>query len=149
MIRKALMILSLIGLSISLGVWGMSYTVIGWSNGRTIISVSSGAFRYVEFVDLPPTMSKWWWSGIDSFDTGLIPSAGMNRGMHSLVLPFWIPCVLFAGVLWYCNRPGALRRRRQKRGLCVNCGYDLTGNVTGVCSECGATIGVEYLREHS
>jgi len=25
-------------------------------------------------------------------------------------------------------------------GRCQNCGYDLTGNVTGVCSECGRAI---------
>ena len=34
-----------------------------------------------------------------------------------------------------------LRRRRATRrslqGLCVNCGYNLTGNVSGVCPECG------------
>jgi len=32
------------------------------------------------------------------------------------------------------------RRRRRKRGLCVACGYDLTGNVSGVCSECGRRV---------
>ena len=33
---------------------------------------------------------------------------------------------------------GPLRRlRRRRQGRCVRCGYDLTGNVTGVCSECG------------
>ena len=29
------------------------------------------------------------------------------------------------------------RRRRRRRGECLNCGYNLTGNVTGICSECG------------
>ena len=33
---------------------------------------------------------------------------------------------------------GPLRRwRRRKRGLCIRCGYNLEGNVSGVCSECG------------
>ncbi len=33
---------------------------------------------------------------------------------------------------------GPLRRhRRRKRGLCLKCGYNLVGNVTGVCPECG------------
>jgi uncharacterized paraquat-inducible protein A len=27
---------------------------------------------------------------------------------------------------------------RAKRGLCVHCGYNLAGNVTGRCPECGA-----------
>ena len=36
---------------------------------------------------------------------------------------------------------GPLRRyRRRKKGLCVSCGYDLTGNVSGVCPECGTDI---------
>jgi hypothetical protein len=26
---------------------------------------------------------------------------------------------------------------RRRRGLCVKCGYNLTGNATGVCPECG------------
>ena len=33
---------------------------------------------------------------------------------------------------------GPLRRSHRRRlGLCVKCGYDLTGNVSGVCPECG------------
>ena len=36
---------------------------------------------------------------------------------------------------------GPLRRyRRRRRGLCLKCGYDLTGNVSGVCPECGAEV---------
>jgi hypothetical protein len=30
------------------------------------------------------------------------------------------------------------RAERGRRGLCVWCGYDLTGNESGVCPECGA-----------
>jgi len=32
-----------------------------------------------------------------------------------------------------------LRQWRRQHGLCQSCGYDLTGNVSGVCPECGAT----------
>ena len=36
---------------------------------------------------------------------------------------------------------GPVRRwRRRRKGLCIGCGYDLTGNVSGVCSECGREI---------
>ena len=31
-------------------------------------------------------------------------------------------------------------RRRRRSGRCVSCGYCLTGNVTGVCSECGTSV---------
>lgn len=33
-----------------------------------------------------------------------------------------------------------LRRKRRGPNDCTNCGYDLTGNVAGRCSECGAEV---------
>jgi len=38
----------------------------------------------------------------------------------------------------------SLVRRRQRPSLerCVKCGYNLRGNVSGVCSECGTPINV-------
>jgi len=32
------------------------------------------------------------------------------------------------------------RYRRRRRGLCLKCSYDLTGNTSGVCPECGQRI---------
>lgn len=32
------------------------------------------------------------------------------------------------------------RRRAARREGCRSCGYDLTGNVSGVCPECGAAV---------
>ena len=32
------------------------------------------------------------------------------------------------------------QRERVKRGLCPTCGYDFTGNVSGVCPECGTRL---------
>jgi len=31
-------------------------------------------------------------------------------------------------------------RRRLLTNLCIECGYDLTGNVSGICPECGSPI---------
>ena len=37
---------------------------------------------------------------------------------------------------------GPLRRyRRREKGCCLKCGYNLTGNVSGVCPECGEPAG--------
>ena len=56
-------------------------------------------------------------------------------------LPAWAPFVLLGAYPFTMFMRGPLRRyRRRKRGLCVRCGYDLTGNVSGVCSECGASL---------
>ena len=42
-------------------------------------------------------------------------------------------------VLRHNNRRFEEQRRAERRraGLCERCGYDLTGNVSGVCPECG------------
>ena len=44
-----------------------------------------------------------------------------------------------AGVVAYVvsERRDARRLRRVLRGRCESCDYDLTGNVSGVCPECG------------
>jgi rubrerythrin len=33
-----------------------------------------------------------------------------------------------------------IRERRAAKGACRVCGYDLTGNVSGICPECGLPI---------
>lgn len=51
-----------------------------------------------------------------------------------VTVPLWIPFLLLAvptARLWW------LDRRRMPPGHCPRCGYDLTGNVSGRCPECG------------
>lgn len=54
-------------------------------------------------------------------------------------LPLWVPFVIVGiptAALWR-------RDRRFPAGHCQSCGYDLTGNKSGVCPECGCNIGQE------
>jgi rRNA maturation endonuclease Nob1 len=46
---------------------------------------------------------------------------------------------LFLSARWLIT--DKLRRARRKRGHCVPCGYDLTGNESGACPECGEKVG--------
>lgn len=51
-----------------------------------------------------------------------------------IVLPLWILVAAVAAptaFVWWFDRPRFLR------GHCQHCGYDLTGNVSGRCPECG------------
>ena len=68
----------------------------------------------------------------------------MNAGVlrRTFEAPVWfVSSVLFLLPLTMIGKPILLKWRRRGKGLCLECGYNLTGNVTGVCPECGATAG--------
>ncbi len=54
------------------------------------------------------------------------------------ILPLWLPFVAVGGptafLIWRD------RRRRIPPGHCQSCGYNLTGNTSGICPECGTPI---------
>ena len=43
-------------------------------------------------------------------------------------------------ILGKLDEPDRLRKRRRAKGLCENCGYNLKGNISGKCPECGWSI---------
>ncbi|MCH8805988.1 MAG: hypothetical protein IH986_07860 [Planctomycetes bacterium] len=51
-----------------------------------------------------------------------------------LMLPLWIPFVLAGALTVFCWRS------RVSKGCCRQCGYNLTGNVSGRCPECGSDV---------
>jgi hypothetical protein len=60
---------------------------------------------------------------------------------RSITFPLWLPALVAAAMTGYSYR--RVRRTRlsarfRAPGVCRRCGYDLTGNVSGVCPECGA-----------
>ncbi len=65
----------------------------------------------------------------------------MAPGIWWTALPLWLIFAIVAVPTWYCWRRSRHRyRRRVAHGCCFQCGYNLTGNVSGICSECGAPI---------
>jgi hypothetical protein len=50
--------------------------------------------------------------------------------------PFLLSCLLLLPAAAAAVRREQVRQR-QKAGLCTQCGYDLKGNRSGVCPECG------------
>jgi hypothetical protein len=64
----------------------------------------------------------------------LWPALMIDHGLWYLSMPYWLMMVcvgLPTGFLWWRDR------RRRPLGHCQQCGYDLTGNVSGRCPECG------------
>ena len=58
-------------------------------------------------------------------------------GWNMIVIPLWAPlaCVSLLTVVLFIRN-----RARPLKGCCVACSYNLTGNVSGVCPECGTKI---------
>jgi hypothetical protein len=72
----------------------------------------------------------------------LTPYAAPRRWQCRCLLPLWIPIVLLA-----LPTISAARKRRALRAAsvrddppCSHCGYSLTGNISGVCPECGTAL---------
>jgi len=75
------------------------------------------------------------------------PAHNLGYAVHEakiLDLPIWMMLLvipLLSIYPLYALTTGPLRLRyRRKKGLCLRCGYNLTGNVSGVCPECGERI---------
>ncbi len=79
---------------------------------------------------------------------GIDDDAGENwstvRNGFQVASPVWFPPVGAVAIGAYPLSAfirGPLRRRgRRRRGLCLGCGYDLTGNVSGLCPECASPV---------
>ena len=68
-------------------------------------------------------------------------SHGFIQFIAFMSIPSVMSLAVFGGLTQLLAR---LRRakgnRRRKKGLCLKCGYNLKGNVSGVCPECGEQI---------
>ena len=75
------------------------------------------------------------WMGF--FFSGRI--AGPLGTGYLLILPDWLLCLalLVPPARWVW---GWRRDRLQRDGHCAKCGYDLAGNTSGICPECGTPI---------
>jgi hypothetical protein len=62
-----------------------------------------------------------------------------------IVIPLWMPFALTSVLPAMATLFWIRARFTQKQGHCVACQYDLTGNTSGVCPECGTAI-VEQAR---
>jgi hypothetical protein len=66
---------------------------------------------------------------------------GLSGWLPSPLMPILIFVPVGILVAVFIERPLRERRRRGRLGLCLKCGYDLRGNISGVCPECGTTAG--------
>lgn len=64
----------------------------------------------------------------------LLPDTRFVAGNIRISIPLWVPSLIVAiptALLWWLGREGFPPQ------CCPKCGYDSTGNTSGVCPECG------------
>lgn len=67
----------------------------------------------------------------------------ISAGYRSVVVPWWVPFLLsgYLPAIWAIIRSRQWRQdTRRRQHQCLVCGYNLVGNASGVCPECGTTI---------
>ncbi len=106
--------------------WLLSHALmIGWQGKTLSVAVAFGQLRI------------WRWSA--RYPSGLIAD-GASATMAGwffpqiVVLPLWPFALASLFLTIMVVRQG---RRRFRAGCWLTCGYDLTGNVSGRCPECG------------
>jgi|CXWL01.1.fsa_nt_gi hypothetical protein len=70
--------------------------------------------------------------------TDATPSVWKSTTSTYINIPYWFVGVLLATYpAWTLVGRPVYNYRRYRRGHCIKCGYNLTGNASGVCPECG------------
>jgi hypothetical protein len=103
------------------------------------IECGNGCIRACRFASYPDEHAlRWEWDVLRySPNRALLPAMWSLPTQRGFILPLWLPflvVVMLTAILWSRDRRGILPDR------CQHCGCDLTGNVSGVCSECGAAV---------
>jgi hypothetical protein len=146
---------TIVSLAISLGVCGfwvyaeLPPHLVGYSRGCVFASFCEDAeyiggfpkirpdgggeaLCYAIFTGSTPAPHRF------AFRSGRLKGGGGR--WWTVAIPLWSILVVTA-LLPAARVAGRLRRGRRRRvGLCVSCGYDLTGNKSGACPECGTAI---------
>jgi hypothetical protein len=55
-------------------------------------------------------------------------------------LPLWVPASVFLSIAVAIRLAPRFLRKSRFAGLCLACGYNLTGNTSGTCPECGTPV---------
>ncbi len=138
------------GLSILLLIISVDYT-FGWSGRYVSINCYNGVidcFVYEGFKQFPWAEDYGFYGGSESvhdanfmarllfIDMRWLPKITNIFNLISLEIPLWMFGLLFALLSAGFRKYGG----RIRPGHCYHCDYDLTGNKSGVCSECGTDI---------
>ena len=131
--------------------WWRSYRAADWAflaQGRVVFN-SYPSEVVVEFYPPSPQGPWWGWERLEDvtntrkglMDFGINLAGGLTADVPpNLRFPTWAIAAAGAMLLMPIGLGLLSRTRRRGVGKCAQCGYDLTGNVSGTCPECGMRL---------
>jgi hypothetical protein len=135
--------------------WVRSFWVMSelshWQDGvQSDSGLGGGAFWVDRFTEVSNSWRTPGWSFHNApFQSGILSGISTVAGFSyehdkygnlMLTVPLWFAaacCAPFPAI-WAASR---LKWRRHAANTCMHCRYDLTGNTSGVCPECGTPVG--------
>lgn len=91
---------------------------------------------HVSYMEDEPDLAFFLLPGFETFQRYLA-SGRFHASGFTLRTGGWLPSLLAVITGFFAIRAMIRHRRGLRKGSCRDCGYDLTGNVSGRCPECG------------
>ncbi len=120
------------------GLWAMLLLcVLDWATHANPYVLDAG--KHLELGIGRSSIRILWTSYGDAIAWDVVhitPSSSIRENSFYLALPLHLGVLIIllpTAILWR-------RDRRRAKGQCHRCGYNLTGNTSGVCPECGTAI---------
>lgn len=121
---------------------GTFWSVFGYQNSTMSINLWGGCLEISAYP--AGTGSQGWFAAWQPYEVYWLPEFiyGKFSGARTthLFLPLWMPLLVLGPTTIITTMRWWKRNRRLLAGDCRKCGYDLTGNTSGACPECGAAI---------
>lgn len=136
---------------LSVAMWAASYARFFYRAPNSLFGFQTGTVQ-VQFKSTPWKQRPspwpdsvayrlgWHYMGYRGLATRWWPAGTRRANFWAVHIPLWMPAVLFGASFRYVYPPYRRYKRRKRLGLCLTCGYDLTGNESGKCPECGTAV---------
>ncbi len=125
------------------------YREISWNRhgAKTILAIQSGRFWFARYTGTTASLPfrEVRLGGFIVRESTTEPweprwNESTIQLCHQVRIPLWLPFALFIALPARALFRRLIRWQHRNAGLCVRCKYDLTGNVSGVCPECGTAV---------
>ena len=132
--------LSILGMTVSCMIIILLLTSLvrtyGYSRPNRTINISGGSLFIISSRHLWGKRAGWYWKDWEGGMACWLPKVRTKGAFTGFSVPLWIPFVVVFVPSFLAWRSS----RKRRPGYCRRCSYDLTGNESGVCPECGTKV---------